>query len=131
MNVWIADKPEDFANAVQTLLQNQALRHQFAAAGRTHVERTFGWQEIGARQRSLIRKLLPSRFQMRRAGASDLNEISVIQASASEASQWQAQDYLAFDCRVAILEARITPDLWVSRQVAAQERGDSQRGCPS
>jgi ribosomal protein S18 acetylase RimI-like enzyme len=121
VNVWIADQPEDFANAIQTLLQNQALRQQFAAAGRAHVERNFGWQEIGARQRSLIRKLLPSRIQMRRAEAGDLSEISVIQASAAEASQWQAQDYLAFDCRVAIMEGRIAGFL-VSRQVGDQER---------
>ena len=121
VNVWIADQPEDFANAIQTLFQNQALRQQIAAAGRAHVEHNFGWQEIGARQRSLIRQLLPSRIQMRRAGAGDLAEISVIQASAAEASQWQAQDYLAFDCRVAMLEGRIAGFL-VSRQVGDQER---------
>jgi ribosomal-protein-alanine N-acetyltransferase len=121
VNVWIADKPEDFANAIQTLLRNQELREQFAAAARAHVERNFGWQEIGERQRSLIRKLLPSRIQMRPAAAGDLDEISVIQASASEASQWQAQDYLAFDCRVAMLEGRIAGFV-VSRQVADRER---------
>jgi len=121
VNVCIADQPEDFANAIQTLFQNQALRKQIAAAGRAHVEHNFGWQEIGARQRSLIRRLLPSRIQMRRAGAGDLAEISVIQASAAEASQWQAQDYLAFDCRVAILEGQIAGFL-VSRQVGDQER---------
>lgn len=121
VNVRIVDHPEDFAIAIQTLLQNQALRQQIAAAGRAHVEHNFGWQEIGARQRSLIRKLLPSRFQMRCAGAGDLGEISVIQASAAEGSQWQAQDYLAFDCRVAILEGRIAGFL-VSRQVGDQER---------
>ena len=121
VNVWIADKPQDFANAIQTLLRNQELREQFATAARAHVERNFGWQEIGERQRSLIRKLLPSRIQMRRAAAGDLDEISVIQASASEASQWQAQDYLAFDCRVAMLEGRIAGFV-VSRQVADRER---------
>lgn len=121
VNVWIADQPEEFANAIQRLLGNHELREQLAVAGRAHVERNFGWQEIGARQRSLIRKLLPSRFQVRRAGAGDLNEISVIQASASEASQWQTQDYLAFDCRVAMLEERIAGFI-VSRRVGDQER---------
>ncbi len=121
VNVWIADTPHDFANAVLTLLQNRELRGQFAAAGRAHVERAFGWKEIGARQCSLIRKILPPRIQMRRAGSDDLDEISVIQASAAEASQWQAQDYLAFDCRVAILEGRIAGFV-VSRQVGDQER---------
>ena len=121
VNVWIADTPEDFANAIQTLLQNQELREQFAAAGRAHVERNFGWQEIGARQRALIRKLLPPRVQFRPARAADLDDISTIQAFALEASQWQAQDYLAFDCRVAILDGRIAGFV-VSRQVADQER---------
>jgi len=121
VNVWIADKPEDFANAIRTLLQNHSLRGQIAAAGRAHVEVNFGWQEIGSRQRSLVRKLLPPRIQLRRAGPGDLGEISLIQASASEASQWQAQDYLAFDCRVAILDGRIAGFV-VSRRVADQER---------
>jgi len=121
VNVWIADEAVDFANAIRTLSQNQELRKQIAAAGRAHVERNFGWQEIGARQRSLIRRLLPSRIQMRRAGAGDLGEISVIQASAAEASQWQAQDYLAFDCRVAMFEGRIAGFV-VSRQVGDRER---------
>jgi ribosomal protein S18 acetylase RimI-like enzyme len=121
VNVWIADQPDDFANAIRTLTQNQELRQQIAAAGRAHVERNFGWQEIGLRQRSLIRKLLPSRIQMRRAGAGDLSEISVIQASAAEASQWQAQDYLAFDCRVAMFEGRIAGFV-VSRQAGDRER---------
>jgi ribosomal protein S18 acetylase RimI-like enzyme len=121
VNVWIADEAVDFANAIRTLSQNEELRQQIAAAGRAHVERNFGWQEIGARQRSLIRRLLPSRIQMRRAGAGDLGEISVIQASAAEASQWQAQDYLAFDCRVAMFEGRIAGFV-VSRQVGDRER---------
>jgi ribosomal protein S18 acetylase RimI-like enzyme len=121
VNVWVADKPEDFANAIRTLIHDHELRHRIASAGREHVERNFGWREIGARQRALIRQLLPSRIQIRPAHPSDLREISAIQASASEASQWQAQDYLAFDCRVAILEDRIAGFV-VSRQVAEQER---------
>jgi ribosomal-protein-alanine acetyltransferase len=121
VNVWIADQPEDFANAIRTLLRDQELRQQLAAAGRAYVERNFGWREIGARQRALIGQLLPSRIQIRSAHASDLAEISAIQASASEASQWQAQDYLAFDCRVALLKGRIAGFV-VSRRVADQER---------
>jgi ribosomal protein S18 acetylase RimI-like enzyme len=121
VNVWIADKPEDFANSIRTLLRNQELRQQLAGAGRAHVDRNFGWREIGRRQRALIRQLLPSRIQIRPARSGDLPEIAAIQASAAEASQWQAQDYLAFDCRVALLEGRIAGFV-VSRQVADQER---------
>jgi ribosomal protein S18 acetylase RimI-like enzyme len=121
VNVWIADKAEDFAIAIETLAQNPELRRRIAAAGRAHVERNFGWREIGARQRALIGKLLPPRIRIRPARSSDLPEISSIQASASEASQWQAQDYLAFECRVAIVEGRIAGFV-VSRQIADQER---------
>jgi len=121
VNVWVAEKAEDFANAIQTLLESRELREQFAAAGRAYVVRNFGWQEIGAHQRALVRKMLPSRVKIRPAGAGDLGEISVIQASAAEASQWHAQDYLAFDCRVAIVDGQIAGFV-VSRQVADQER---------
>jgi polysaccharide biosynthesis protein PslH len=121
VNVWVADKPEDFANAIRTLLRDQELRQQLAAAGRAYVEHNFGWREIGTRQRALIRQLLPSRIQIRPARPSDLAELSAIQASAAEASQWQAQDYLAFDCRVALLDGRMAGFV-VSRQVAEQER---------
>jgi ribosomal protein S18 acetylase RimI-like enzyme len=121
VNVWVADKPEDFANAIRTLLRDQELRQQLAAAGRAHIERHFGWREIGTRQRALIGRLLPSRIQIRPARPSDLAEISAIQASAAEASQWLAQDYLAFDCRVALLEGRIAGFV-VSRHIADQER---------
>ena len=43
VNVWIADTPQDFAQAIQTLLANIDLRQRIAAAGRYHVERNFGW----------------------------------------------------------------------------------------
>ena len=43
VNVWIADQPEDFARAIQALLEDHALRRRIAAAGRVHVERNFGW----------------------------------------------------------------------------------------
>jgi hypothetical protein len=33
---------------------------------------------------------------------SDLPQITAIQHTAPESSQWQAQDYLAFDCQVAL-----------------------------
>ena len=121
LNVWISDQPDDFANAVLTLLQNQELREQLAAAGRKHAECNFGWQEIGKRQCAIVRALLPSRTQFRPARTTDLEEIAVIQAFAQEASQWQAQDYLAFDCRLAIQAGRIAGFL-VSRQVGEGER---------
>lgn len=121
VNVWIADTPQDFARAIQTLLVNHDLRQRIAAAGRTHVERNFGWRQIGVRQRALLQELLPVRVQIRPATAGDLDQISAIQATAPEASQWQPHDYLAFDCQVAMLDGRIAGFV-VSRRVADKER---------
>ncbi len=121
VNVWIADRPDDFAAAIQTLLNNNDLRQRIAAAGRAHVERSFDWGEIGERQRTLIHQLLPPRVQIRPATPSDLDRIAAIQATASEASQWQTQDYLSFDCRVALLDGTIAGFV-VSRRVADHER---------
>ena len=36
VNVWIADQPEDFAHAIQTLLEDHTLRRRIAGALRTH-----------------------------------------------------------------------------------------------
>ncbi len=121
VNVWIADQPEDFARAIQTLLQDHTLRRRIAEAGRVHVERNYGWRQIGARQRALLRDLMPPRVQIRPAQESDLAELAEIQHSAPESSQWQAQDYLAFDCQVAVAGPRIAGFL-VSRSVANKER---------
>ena len=121
VNVWIADRPEDVASAIQTLLQDDGLRRRIAEAGRVHVERNYGWHEIGARQRALLRGLMPSRMRIRSAQESDLPEIAEIQYTAPESSQWQAQDYLAFDCQVGLLDDRIAGFL-VSRSVADKER---------
>ena len=84
-------------------------------------ERNFGWDQIGARQRALLRELMPPRVQIRPADESDLPEITAIQHTAPESSQWEAQDYLAFDCQVALLDGRIAGFL-VSRAVADKER---------
>ena len=126
VNVWIADQPEDFARAIQTLLQDDSLRRRIAEAGRVHVEGNYGWRTIGARQRALLRGLMPSRLLIRPAEESDLPQITVIQHTAPESSQWQAQDYLAFDCHVGLVAdgssgQRIAGFL-VSRSVADKER---------
>jgi polysaccharide biosynthesis protein PslH len=121
INVWIADRPDDFARAIQTLLENSDLRQRIAAAGRERVERHFGWKPIGTRQRTLLRELMPSRIRMRPANQNDLPEITAIQQTAPESSQWVQADYLAFDCRVALLDGRVGGFI-VSRQVAEGER---------
>src|SRR5260370_38384972 len=120
INVWIADAPSDFAKAIETLLGNNDLRQRIAARGRDHVERNFGWRQIGERQRALLRELLPARIHIRPAKASDLDQIRGIQSTATEASQWQPSDYLTFDCHVACMDNQTTGFL-VSRRVADGE----------
>jgi ribosomal protein S18 acetylase RimI-like enzyme/glycosyltransferase involved in cell wall biosynthesis len=126
VNVWIADQPEDFASAIVTLLHDRDLRRRIAEAGRVHVERHYGWRQIGARQRALLRELMPPRVRLRPAQKSDLVEITTIQQTAPESSQWQAQDYLAFDCQVALVDVRVSDGriagFLVSRSVADKER---------
>lgn len=120
-NVRIADNAGDFAEAVETLLTNPDLRARIAAHGRAYAEQHFGWKQIGERQRAMLWQLLPPRARIRTAEKSDITAISAIQATAQEASQWQASDYLAYDCQVAILEGRIAGFV-VSRRVADKER---------
>jgi ribosomal protein S18 acetylase RimI-like enzyme len=121
VNVWIADTPEEFAGAIAALLTDRDLRQRIAAAGRAHVERNFGWKQVGARQRAMLRELLPARIHIRAAGAADIEQITAIQATAPEASQWQPRDYLTFQCQVATLDGQIAGFV-VSRQVADGER---------
>ena len=121
VNVWIADTPQDFAQGIQTLLGDRDLRERIIDAGCAHVERNFNWPAVGEKQRALLRELLPPRVQIRRADAADLQQISAIQATAPEASQWQAPDYLTFDCQVATLDGQIAGFV-VSRTVGDQER---------
>jgi ribosomal protein S18 acetylase RimI-like enzyme len=121
VNVWIADQPEDFAHAIRTLLDDHSVRRRIAAAGRLHAEQNYGWHQIGARQRALLRDLMPPRVRIRPAQEGDLPELSEIQHTSPESSQWQAQDYLAFDCQIAQAENRIAGFL-VSRSVADKER---------
>jgi [ribosomal protein S18]-alanine N-acetyltransferase len=58
---------------------------------------------------------------MRPATENDVPEITAIQQTAPESSQWQPRDYLTFDCQVALLDHRIAGFL-VSRAVGDQER---------
>ena len=126
LNVWIADQPEDFARAIQTLLEDDTRRHQIASAGRVHVERNYGWSQIGARQRALLRSLMPPRIRIRPALERDLPQLTAIQHAAPQSSQWAAQDYLAFDCQVAVVNDATSEDriagFLVSRSVGAGER---------
>ena len=121
VNVWVADSPEDFASAIETLLRDNERRHGMASFGRAYVEQHFGWRAIGERQRKMLRELLPCWIQIRAAESADITEISAIQATAPEASQWLPSDYLTFDCRVATVDGRVT-GFAVSRAITDRER---------
>jgi len=121
VNVWIADQPEDFASAIAALLTDSDLRRRIANAGRIHAERSFGWRQIGARQRALLREIMPPRVLIRQAAENDVPEITAIQQTAPESSQWLSRDYLTFDCQVALLGRQVAGFL-VSRSVGDKER---------
>jgi polysaccharide biosynthesis protein PslH len=126
LHVWIADQPEDFARAIRALLEDDTRRREIASAGRVHVERNYGWPQIGARQRALLRNLMPARVRFRPALERDLPQLTAIQHAAPQSSQWEAQDYLAFDCQVAVVNDASSEDriagFLVSRSVGEGER---------
>jgi len=121
VNVWIADEPAGFAAAIAILLADSELRRRIADSGRVLAEQHFGWKPIGSQQRALLQELLRPRVRIRPATERDLPEIAAIQQTAPESSQWHAQDYLTFDCRIALLDGRIAGFL-VSRALADKER---------
>ena len=69
----------------------------------------------------MLQELMPARVQLRQAQVADLDQITAIQATAPEASQWQTPDYLTFDCHVAVLDGQIAGFV-VSRTVGDRER---------
>jgi len=121
VNVWIADTPQDFAQGIETLLIDGPLRERITLAARAYMESNFDWRAVGIAQRTLLRELLPPRIQIRRAETGDLDQITAIQATAPEASQWLTPDYLTFDCQVATLDGQIAGFV-VSRTVGDRER---------
>ena len=122
-NIWVADSAEDFAAGIAKLLDNRELREGIAAAGRRHVERHFGWRQIGAMQRGLLRSITgppPPAALIRRVSPGDLERILEIQETARESSQWTREDYLNFDCDVALVDGAIAGFL-VSRRIDEDE----------
>lgn len=55
---WIAATAADFAEGVDELIGDEALRRGIATAGRRFVEERYGWTRVGELQRALIRELL-------------------------------------------------------------------------
>jgi ribosomal protein S18 acetylase RimI-like enzyme len=107
-NAWIADSAGGLAEGIRALLDDLALRLNLARAGRQHVEAQFDWSAIGARQRALYSELIQDPVHIRPAGPGDLAAIAEIQATSPDASQWRAEDYLGYDCTVAVTDGRVS-----------------------
>ena len=120
-NVWIADSADEFTAGIVTLLADHDLRRRIAAAGRRHAEEHFGWPQIGAKQRGLLRRITAGAVELRPLAAADLERVMEIQTAARESSQWSREDYLHFDCEVAVLNGTIA-GFMVSRRIAENER---------
>lgn len=58
---------------------------------------------------------------VRTASSDDLHAISTIQAASPEASQWEVQDYLAYQCLVAVYRNRVVGFI-VARELSDKER---------
>lgn len=58
-SVWIADTPQAFAEGVQRLLADAALRQTIARHARALAVERFGWDRLGALQRALWEELIP------------------------------------------------------------------------
>jgi glycosyltransferase involved in cell wall biosynthesis len=49
VNLLVADRPEEFARAVSTLLESAELRHRLGASGRRLYEAEFTWETAWSR----------------------------------------------------------------------------------
>jgi ribosomal protein S18 acetylase RimI-like enzyme/glycosyltransferase involved in cell wall biosynthesis len=118
--VWIGETAQEFASGVVALLGDSSLRVKIAAAGRAHVQRSYGWNRLGNLQIELWRRLLglPS---IRAASIADVAQLEHIQAETGEAAQWETERYLDYDCHVAVNGDRILGFV-VSRQTGSRER---------
>jgi ribosomal-protein-alanine acetyltransferase len=121
INIWIADRAEEFAAGIARLFEDAPLRAKIALGGRAHVEKRFDWRFIGMRQRALLRELAGNPVEIRVATRDDLEAIASIQTASPEASQWAPESYLAYDCLVAEVSARVVGFV-VTRVTAPDER---------
>jgi len=60
-DILVADEPEDFADAVLRLLDDQALRAKLAANGRRLVEESYSWEVCARRLEQLLHQVVEQR----------------------------------------------------------------------
>lgn len=117
-SVWIADHPDAFAAAIETLLDDDTRRVTMARAARRHGLRHFSWNKLGVTQRRMWNELLTG-VSIRPAVHSDLLEIDRIQNASHLASHWEPSSYFEFDARVAVSGDKVCGFL-ISREVAGE-----------
>ena len=71
VNVWVADSAGEFADGIMKLLSDRDLRQRIAAAGRCRAEQHFGWRQIGAKQRGLLREITGGGVEVRAVSPED------------------------------------------------------------
>ncbi|MDX2153331.1 MAG: GNAT family N-acetyltransferase [Bryobacteraceae bacterium] len=122
-SVWVAEGGRAFAQGIEALLADADGRARLAGAARRIAMERFGWQSLGERQRDLYAELAPpaAGCVVRRAVAGDVSAIAAIQAESPEASHWEPERYLQYDCRVAVLNGEVAGFL-VARETAPGER---------
>jgi ribosomal protein S18 acetylase RimI-like enzyme/glycosyltransferase involved in cell wall biosynthesis len=121
LTAWIADSAEELAAGIGKLLEDHEMRVRIAQAGRAHARKNFDWQSIGRRQRALLREGAGDPLTIREATPDDLAGIARIQHGSPAASQWEPASYLAYDCRVAMLDGAVAGFV-VTRSTGPEER---------
>jgi ribosomal-protein-alanine acetyltransferase len=119
-NVWVADTAEAFAEGIAKLLREPGLRSRLAAEARARAVRHFDWKRLGELQAALWRDLL-NKTSVRQAKIADLPDLERIQNHTTEASQWETERYLEYDCCVAVQGGTVAGFV-VSRQTGTGER---------
>jgi len=57
----LADRPEDFAKQIDVLLSDAATAHQLGEAGRSLVERRYGWDALSTKLEQFMQRLVADR----------------------------------------------------------------------
>jgi ribosomal protein S18 acetylase RimI-like enzyme len=107
VSVWVAESAESFAEGIAALLSDERLRLRIAREARRLAEERYSWKRLGELQRRVLEELTGPPLTIRPAGEQDLADLDRIQKASPEAVLWDPHGYLAYDCRVAVLDGRV------------------------
>lgn len=119
-SVWVAETPEEFAEGVEALIEDPALRRSIARAARRIAEERFDWERLGELQSTVLREVAGAHLNIRPAVEADIEDLDRIQKGSPEAVLWEPHGYLSYDCRVAEQGGRVV-GFAVCRQVTEDE----------